>query len=397
MTRPFINTIFTILLFSFGCNTPVENSTSLDTGVEQLQAGEIDFQSKKIIAAADQYLSKSPVTITDFPSPRSAGGIHDYYSEGAYWWENSEDPNGPYIRKDGRRNPNNFDHHKNALRELSTIVTTLTAAYQLTNDPKYAHQAVEHIRAWFVNEKTRMNPNLLYAQAIKGINTGRGIGIIDTLRLINVALSIEFLEQQNILVNQDLAGTKKWFNDFSEWLTTHPYGHDERDNNNNHSTWWGAQVAAFARVADREDILKISQEQFKKQLTIQMEKDGSFPHELERTKPFHYTNYTLRGWTSYAHLASTPSENLWAYNSKNGTLQKAVEFAIPFYKNPEKWPYLTDLEKEIHLHRNDFLILAHWGLDKMEYVNMWNSLDENLKDNDEGDANLIIWENEFSK
>src|SRR5258705_6773327 len=43
------------------------------------------------------------------------------------------------------------------------------------------------LRAWFVDDATRMSPHLLYAQAIKGRFTGRGTGIIDTLHLVEVA------------------------------------------------------------------------------------------------------------------------------------------------------------------------------------------------------------------
>ena len=381
------NYIFLIFLFTLLSCATNEPAVTLS----------LDLDHEKILKIANENLKKKPITITDFKAERSAGGIHDYYSEGAYWWENPEDPTGPFIRKDGQRNPSNFREHKNALREFSIIVTTLTAAYQITKDEKYAKQAIAHLQAWFVDVPTRMNPSLLYAQAIKGISTGRGIGIIDTIRLINVALSVQALEKANLLKGETLVGIKKWFNDFAEWLTTHPYGHDERDNNNNHSTWWGAQVAAFARVAERDDILKLSQEQFKKQLDIQMAADGSFPDELGRTKPFHYMNYNLRGYTTFALLASTPTENLWNYKSKNGTLQKALDFAIPFYKNPSTWSFSTDLEKEIHLYQNDFLVFAYFGLNDKSYLELWKKLGANEKDNDEGEANLVIWKNKFSK
>ncbi len=351
----------------------------------------LEVDKEKIIQLANENLKKEPVTITSFKAERSAGGIHDYFSEGSYWWPNPEDPTGPYIRKDGNRNPDNFKKHKEVLRTFSMTVSTLTAAYKITKDAKYAKHAIKHLKAWLVDSSTRMNPSLLYAQAIKGISTGRGIGIIDTIRLINVALSIELLADEKMLEGDVLAGVKEWFNDFAEWLTTHPYGKDERDNNNNHSTWWGAQVAAFSRVAEREDILVLSQRQFKKQLDIQMAEDGSFPDELSRTKPFHYMNYNLRGWTTFALLASTPKENLWKYKSKYGTVRRALDFAIPYYERPDSWSFFTPLEKEIHLHRNDFLFLAYLGTDDSSYLDLWKKLSVSEMHKEEGDANLILW------
>ncbi len=44
-------------------------------------------------------------------------------------------------------------------------------------DEKYVDAVLAHVRAWFVNEPTRMNPNLLYAQAIKGITTA-GVSVL---------------------------------------------------------------------------------------------------------------------------------------------------------------------------------------------------------------------------
>jgi hypothetical protein len=350
----------------------------------------LKIEENAILSAANSYLEQAPITITAFQAERSAGGLHDYYSEGAYWWPNPEDPNGPYIRRDGIRNPNNFKEHKNALRELAEAVKTLTAAFLLTQDEKYARHAIRFMTTWFADPATRMNPSLLYGQAIKGISSGRGIGIIDTLPLIDVALSIEILRKKGILTGTEREPIVAWFNDFGDWLTTHPYGDDERDNNNNHSTWWGAQVAAFARVAERDDLLKISQDQYREQLDIQMAADGSLPDELVRTKPFHYMNYTLRAWGTFALLASTEKVDLWEYKSKNGQLQKAFDFALPFLIAPKKWPYLSELEPEIQPHRNDFLVFAYWGLQDAKYLQLWEQLPE---EGDANAANLILWEN----
>ena len=132
---------------------------------------------------------EKPITITSYPCERSAGGIHDFYSEGDYWWPNPDDPNGAYIRQDGISNPDNFIKHRQLMSRLSIQVPTLVAAYKLTHDKIYADKAVKHLQAWFIADETRMNPNLMYAQAIKGFVTGRGIGIIDTIHLVEVPIN----------------------------------------------------------------------------------------------------------------------------------------------------------------------------------------------------------------
>lgn len=348
------------------------------------------YNEKGIVAQADAYLLEHPVTITAFPAERSAGGPHDYFSEGSYWWPDPENPDGPYIRKDGQRNPDNFDAHKKALRQMVDRVTTLTAAYEITGEVKYAQQVIRHLQAWFIDPATLMNPNLLYGQAIHGINTGRGIGIIDTIRLIDVALSIRLLAAAGLLEGAQYTTIQQWFSDYGDWLTTHPYGVDERDNNNNHSTWWGAQVAAFGLVTQREDLLAISREQFKKQLDIQLAADGSFPDELARTKPFGYTNYNLEAWTTFCLLASTPEENMWAYQSKNGNLKKAVEFILPYLEAPTTWPYSTSLETDLHVQQKDYLVFATWCSQDKKYLDFWQQLPPGK---DDYHANLVLWKN----
>ena len=158
-----------ILLFSF---TTVMAGENVKGQVRQLLQTET-------LKRADAALESVPMTVTATRAERSAGGIHDFYSEGDYWWENPQNPAGPFIRRDGETNPDNFTAHRHAMIRFSQLVGDLTSAWILTGDKKYTDAAMRHIRAWFIDQKTMMNPNLLYAQAIKGIATGRGIGIID--------------------------------------------------------------------------------------------------------------------------------------------------------------------------------------------------------------------------
>lgn len=49
----------------------------------QINVAKIDKQW--VIPAAEKYLKEKPITITAFTSSRSAGGKHDFFSEGDYW------------------------------------------------------------------------------------------------------------------------------------------------------------------------------------------------------------------------------------------------------------------------------------------------------------------------
>src|SRR5882724_2641193 len=96
------------------------------------------FDRARVLQAANRYLKEEPITITASTSPRSAGGLHDFFSEGDYWWPDPQNPDAPYIQHDGLTNTNNFVDHRHAMVRLSEIVATMTSAYILTGDEKYA-------------------------------------------------------------------------------------------------------------------------------------------------------------------------------------------------------------------------------------------------------------------
>ena len=81
-----------------------------------------------ILERAAMNIKEEPVTVTAFIAERSAGDIHDFYSEGDYWWPDTLNPDGPYVRRDGETNPDNFVAHRHAMIRFSSIVGNLTSA-----------------------------------------------------------------------------------------------------------------------------------------------------------------------------------------------------------------------------------------------------------------------------
>src|SRR5438067_9728076 len=194
------------------------------------------FERARVVKAARQYLAELPVTVTAAHSPRSAGGLHDFFSEGDYWWPDPQNPDGPYIQRDGMSNPDNFVAHRRALMRLSVQVPALVAAWKLTRDARYAKHAALHLRAWFIDPSTRMNPHLQIVPAIQGRFTGRGTGIIDTIHLVEVARAIEVLEGSGAMTVREHDAIKAWFTAYLRWMTTNKNGIEERDAKNNHGT-----------------------------------------------------------------------------------------------------------------------------------------------------------------
>src|SRR6266404_1705501 len=282
-----------------------------DSAAQRPTFNVVAIERARVLQATNQYLSEKPITITASSSPRSAGGLHDFFSEADYWWPDLKDPNGPYIQRDGMSNPDNFVEHRRALMRLSVQVPALVAGWKLTKNRRYAAQAASHLRAWFIDERTRMNPNLQYAQAIHGRTSGRGTGIIDTIHLVEVARAIEILKDSSALSVTELGTITQWFKDYLAWMTTSKNGIEERDAKNNHGTCWVMQVAAFAQLTGDQKLLEFCRDRFKTVLLPnQLAPDGSFPQELRRTKPYGYSLFNLEAMTAVAEILSTNQDNL---------------------------------------------------------------------------------------
>ncbi len=332
------------------------------------------IERPRVLRNAEKYLKEAPVTVTASSSPRSAGGKHDYFSEGDYWWPDPANPGGPYIQRDGMSNPDNFNDHRLALIRLSLIVPAMAAAYILTRDRKYSDHAAKHLRAWFSDEATRMNPNLQYAQAIHGRFTGRGTGIIDTLHLVEVARATPRLD----MPARDLAAVKQWFTQYLDWMNTSDNGKSERDAKNNHGTCWVTQVAAFAQLTGDARLTAYCSARFKTVLIPNQEApDGSFPEELRRTKPYGYSLFNLEALSILAQTLTTREDNLWTWQLPDGRgMSRAMNYMYPFIADKSKWTKPPDVMYFIDWPvRQQSLLFAGLALHQPEYLDLWKKLD----------------------
>ncbi|HEX2862664.1 MAG TPA: alginate lyase family protein [Lacunisphaera sp.] len=299
----------------------------------------------RIEANAARALAAAPRSITVTVNPRSAGGPNDFSSEGDYWWPDPANPDAPYLQRDGLSNPDNFVAHRRLMLDMARDVGALAAAWRTTGEERYAAAAVRHLSAWFIDPATRMNPHLLYAQAIKGRSTGRSIGVIDTVHLAEVALAVEALRGSMALGPEPELALTSWFRDYLAWIRTHPYGLDESKALNNHGTCWTLQAACFARLVGDDAVLAECRRRLKEEhLPGQMAPDGSFPRELARTKPYGYSIFNLDVMTACAVVLSTPNENLMTWALSDGrSLVKGVGFLAPYLADKSKWPKPPDV------------------------------------------------------
>jgi dienelactone hydrolase len=296
-----------------------------------------------LLAAADKIVKKGQLySVMNKKKMSPSGDKHDYMSQAPYYWPDTTKPDGlPYIRRDGERNPEYYDiSDPSELHNVEDEAEILSLAYFYTKDEKYAEHAAKIIKTWFLNAETKMNPHLNFGQGIPGINTGRGIGIIETRGLFKVADAAQILRGSKNWSDSDHNALKKWFSDYLKWMIESPIGKDEAKAENNHGTFYDVQVVLFAIFTGQNDIAKKQLDVTKKRIAHQLKPDGSQPEELARTTAWSYVNMNLWGFFQLARLGEHVGVDLWQYETGDKqNLRKCVDWLLPYLKKEKKWDY----------------------------------------------------------
>jgi len=295
--------------------------------------------ASNIAKLADSALHSGPWSVTAHRPENTPAGSNDYYSEGPYWWPDPHNPGGPYIRKDGEPNPERFMGNRTDLGNMCNAVLALGMGAYLIGDNRCGPHASAILSTWYLDPKTRMNPNLQFGQAVRGHNTGRGTGIIDTVSMIYVTQGVRLLELAGALDSKTGDGVRRWFSDYTQWMDTSKYGQDEKKSGNNHATWWTAQVAAFASLTRDHPMLSMAWEHYRSYLVpAEIQPDGSCPREEARTNSLGYSVMNLNGFAVLCRIAQIHGVDLWSYRAISGAgVAKAVAYVIPYVEHPERW------------------------------------------------------------
>jgi hypothetical protein len=330
---------------------------------------------RRLRAAAEKYMKERAWTVTAERPKNVNIDPNDYYSVAPYWWPNPENPEAPYIRRDGQTNPDRFMANKNALNAMCDAVFALGSAAFFLDDPKYAKRAERVIHIWFIDPRTRMNPNLEYAQAIPGVNEGRGAGIIDGRVFIRAVQGMEFLAETGNWDRKEQAAVRRWFDEYLRWLIDSNNADDEKRSGNNHASWWTAQVAAIATFVDNQAVAKMAFNYYRDQIfPRQIRSDGSAPREESRTRSLWYSAFNLEAFATTCRIAQIHGLDLWQVRAqKDATIATVIDYLQPYLSDPRKWrkEQIGDFSAE-GLH---FLAFAGIGLKRPEYVSLYRKLE----------------------
>lgn len=181
----------------------------------------------------------------------ASGDRHDFHTLAPYCWSDPKSPDGlPYICQDKMGfNPEFYTipDFKN-MQDMIKRVKTLALAYHFSQKESYASKAAELLRVWFLNDDTKMNPNMQYAQEVRGKNNGTNGGIISGKDFPEIIDSLDMIDNSQSWTSQDQKGMKLWFTRYLDWLMNSNAGIQEAKSRNNHETWYNVQVSANSIV-----------------------------------------------------------------------------------------------------------------------------------------------------
>jgi hypothetical protein len=297
----------------------------------------------QLLKESDALLSKTPPAVTEKTQVPPNGDKHEYMSLATYAWPDESRSNGlPYKFKDGESNPeNNSVTDLKNFRDMITWSHKLAIGYYFSDKRQYAIKSAEFIKVWFVNPKTRMKPDLNYAQAIKGKSEGSPAGIIDAQTLPQVIDSIGLINNSDVLSTNDKLALQEWFKDYLHWLETSKFGITEMHASNNIGTWYDLQRITISLYLNKNSYAKQLLENTKTDnIAQQINSDGSQTNELNRTRSWDYSLLNLIGLCNLAVVGENAGVYLWSYSTSEGSsIKKAIAFLLPYAQKDKNWPY----------------------------------------------------------
>jgi hypothetical protein len=345
---------------------------------------------KKLLGEANSFLSKKPTSVINKTQLPPSGNKHDFYSLAPYKWPNPNTPDGlPYVTRDGKINPEVYTvPDKNNMDDMVRNVKILALAYYFMNDPRYALKAEELLHVWFIDKDTYMNPNLRYAETVRGKNDLNPSGIMEGRPLTELTDAIQLL--QHSLNEEVQQGMKLWFTSYLDWLLNSDSGKKEGQKANNPGTYYLVQVSSISLFVNKtgltREILGATMQEpnsapiddVSKLIAEKIQPDGRQPFEINRTNSLDYHMVNLLGLFQLASIGEHVGLDLWNYEFRGGGIRKGLDFILPYALNKQPWPYqqIVPIRKTtvaelscqgmIHYQNNELYIEAFKSINKDE-------------------------------
>lgn len=332
--------LLTLVLPLGEVSAKVKNNKPLVWDMESLQLMKDDISGSEeaqiIIKAADRYCEREPAVVNyqNTITPNK----HYYFSSSPYRWP---DPSGSgkYIWKDGEVNPDSRKYGSAKMTDMAVRCRDLSKAYYLTGDKKYYLAIVKQLKAWFIEDETRMLPTFEYAQVIPGEegNKGNSAGMIEAYTFNTVIESIRLTNHVKKINRSTMRALQRWFLDFAD-DSEKRYGKIFSRANNNISLAFDVTMTNMYLFAGKEKRAKEIADGFvERRINKQILEDGSQPEELTRTNAFSYSIYNLMHIVDFCYLIRNWDDSFYKRNGER--IELAFNYLAQYVAKTDLFPH----------------------------------------------------------
>lgn len=306
------------------------------------QNGSLQTRVEELLQEAREALGRGPFSVMNKRLTAPSGDKHDYFHCSPYMWPYTDGRNQTFFqRKDGQRHPaaemyseESADYDRTSLQRVFDDATATALAWYFTGDISFARHGAELVRVFFLDDQTKMNPHMQYAQY-----SGRESksGIIEMKDLYFFLDAVRLLQQAGAFSKGDAVRFKSWLEQYVTWLQTSELGLAVMLSENNHGIYYDLQISAIASFLEDRLLLAEALARSLSRLPFHFLPDGTQPHELVRPTSKHYCTFNLMGWVHMAILSSKFGSSLWKHESANGASISGALMTLLGQAN--HWPY----------------------------------------------------------
>lgn len=359
------------------------NMTHLDLLKSKKDDPFVSEEIRRLILVANEFVNSEFEYVTDTDRSNILINVdrNDYVSLARYLWPDST---GAYTNeRSGITNPEIYDYDRPKLARISTAIFYLSLAYFYTEKPEYARKSVELINNWFLNEETKMNPNLNYAQIALGVeDRDNSQGIIDTIDFIKVIDSISLIYDSDYWTKDKHIELKTWFYSFSKWIDSKYNSNSFCDENwcNNVSTWLDAQKTIYFLFTEQEDRLnaRSSIQPISEKIFLQFTPQGRQPFEDRFRSQQHYYYYNLSGHMTIALIRKQRPETDRDWQSLNspdfGGLKPSLDVIANYLRGEDASDFFSTANEFDNCRYLEILKPAAIAFDHQEYEDVAKQL-----------------------
>ncbi|KAH9168059.1 chondroitin AC/alginate lyase [Lactarius sanguifluus] len=316
---------------------------------------------ESIIQWADSLAAQGPWSVTTSkPFLAPSNDTHDYLGWSPYWWPNCSGVGNtteltpqqiwvtcPYAPRDGVFNPDyRTINNTGAFSALADAVLYNALAWKINGSSVYSANVANWINTWFLAPDTYMNPNLNYAQVVRGpgANTGTHTGVLDLKCMTKVVSAVLVLRLGKAPEWTDTidSGLVNWTTTYIGWLTSNKIALEEAAATNNHGSYYYNQLASLQILVNdlagaNATLHKYFSTLYQNQVDASGEQNKlhslltrtTQPLEAARTRPYHYRSYNLAAMITNARLATYVGFNAWNLTtSAGGSIKAALDFTM---------------------------------------------------------------------